>query len=262
MTYAGILFAFDDVLGECRELGDFADGFLDSSTTYTLNNAAGSLESIRARAGTNLTWKIPQGTPLRTRVSKGEFQPGQTSGRNIHAEFSFVWEITPIEGKKKNSRKTHFLLSGNASTSVRFVEHLGDDRKVCRWAWNIDVGIGNSPGTHFHAQFKEWHERDLDCDEVQCSPSTLDVPRIPTLAMSPFMVVELVIAELFQDEWSRLKREASEPPDNRWRNIQAKRLSGFFAWQAELLKGLRSGSPLLALKLAKPPEGVLGASRT
>lgn len=39
-----------------------------------------------------------------------------------------------------------------------------------------------------------------DCEDLPF-PKSLDIPRLPAPLMSPFLVVDLALGELFQDRW-------------------------------------------------------------
>jgi hypothetical protein len=114
--------------------------------------------------------------------------------------------------------------------------------------WTADIGDHQSPGTHFHFQLNGFDKPPF--------PKTLDVPRLPALAMSPFFALEFAIGELFQDRWERHASAESKDAQT-WRNIHLPRLRRFFAWQAGRLPDGLVGSPLMALKLAKPKPYML-----
>jgi len=257
----GVLFSFADVIAECRLLKRFAADFLDADTVDTLDAAAARLEYIQDVAAKSkakhVSWGINERRPLTTRYGVGAHQPGRQQGRELRGTFSFIWEITPVPPPKGN-RPLQFVLDGNASTTITIEQRASGNYPACQWQWNADIGVSGGPGTRFHAQIK-WHEPPLQSLET-CKISTLDVPRFPMLPMTPLMVVELVLAELFQDEWKKQKHEASDRDTNQWRMLQAKRLIAFLEWQVGTLKA-RAGTPLLTLKLAPVPENVMGEER-
>lgn len=239
----GLVLPFNELVRECQLLKEYAAPFLDQTTIYLLEEARGNLEAIQKQAPTNKTtrWKIPLERPLCTLPSKGESQPGTQSCHEIVGRFSFVWELRPLDEGVYRGRK-HLLLDGCASTMIRFFETVNDE-EICIAQWTVDVGDYQSPGTHFHYQFNGFDRPPF--------PKSLDVPRLPAMAMSPFMAMEMAIAELFQDRWkTHALKDTKEA--NAWRNIQSPRLMKFFQWQIQRLSRTTSGSPWAALKTDKP----------
>lgn len=230
---------------ECEIIKAYAQRFLDRTTTSLIDEARGNLASIQAQGSTSVTtrWSIPEDRPLYTKWSEGESKPDSKSAHHVRGEFSFVWAIRPLDEKAWPSR-SHFALEGLASTVVGVV----DKRKQCLAQWTVDVGDENSPGSHFHSQVKKFGSAPF--------PTGLDIPRLPALPMSPFLVLELAIGELFQDKWRNHARGDSEDA-RRWRGIHEPRLRRFFSWQLALLSSPSVGSPWMGLKLAKPPSSML-----
>lgn len=232
MGERGLIFSFKDFIDECETLKSYAREVLDEHTIWVLDHAKYNLESIQAQGSADRTvqWSISQQHPLCTIWSDGESQPGNNSAHRIRAKLSFVWEIRPFkESKKKNPK--HFVLDGLASTCITLVEEGGQHLSQ----WTVDVGDDQSPGTHFHFQLG----------------GTLDVPRLPAPVMSPFLAMEFVIGELFQDRWKKLAA-AESTYSHRWRSLHKERLQRFFEWQRKCVEDCFLGSPWMALKLAKP----------
>lgn len=252
MPTQGLIFPFADVISECEVMKTYAKSVLDPTTVNILDEVKGNLQNIRAKASTTSTtpWQIPIGRPLRTNWSVGESQPNNKSKHRVRGVFSFIWEIRPLDEDKWTGRK-HFLLDGKASTVIDVMEeHDGKERRLARWT--VEVGDHQSPGIHFHVQLNGFEEPPF--------PRSLDVPRLPGLAMSPFLAIESAIGELFQDRWKQ--HAAAETDDSRrWRNIHRPRLERFFRWQTERLAKV-GGSPWMALKTAKPaPELLVAEAR-
>ncbi len=243
----GLVFSFKDVLLECALIKSFAHRFLDATTISAIDEARGTLQTIQsqAAAGTLTKWSIPADRPVRTKWSEGDSKPAKGSQHHIRGEFSFVWQIRPLDEDKYRGR-SHFLLDGLASTVISFVPK-GIDREAIA-QWSVDVGDHQSPGVHFHAQVKRFGTAPF--------PDSLDVPRLPALPMSPFLVLEFAIGELFQDKW-RAHAVADTTDARRWRAIQEPRLRRFFAWQLERLKATSVGSPWMGLKTGRPLPDLL-----
>jgi len=245
MLERGLVFPFKDLLMECEVIKVFAKHFLDAKTVSLIDEARGNLESIKTRGSTMTTtrWSIPADRPLCTVLSEGDSKPDKKGAFHGHGEFSFVWEIRPLDESPWRGR-SHFVLDGLASTVVSMV----DKSKKCLAQWTVDVGDHQSPGIHFHTQVKKFGSAPF--------PDSLDVPRLPALPMSPFFVLETAIGELFQDKWRR--HAGSESDDaRRWRGLHEPRLKRFFTWQIERLGSSSGGSPWMALKRARPPADLL-----
>ncbi|SEU24612.1 hypothetical protein [Stigmatella erecta] len=253
MIKQGLIFSFKDLLMECEVIKAYARRFLDKTTVGMIDEVRGNLESIKSNSSTTATtrWSIPDDRPLCTAWSEGESKPDKKSTHHVRGEFSFVWEIRPLDEKPFRGR-SYFVLDGLASTVVSVV----DKSKQCISRWTVDVGDHQSPGTHFHSQIKKFGTKPLPS-----SIDSFDIPRFPVLPMSPFLVLEFAIGELFQDRWRRHALSDS-PEASRWRGIHEPRLKRFFSWQIERLSSSSVGSPWMGLKLAKPlPNLLIGESQ-
>jgi hypothetical protein len=244
----GLVLPFEELIRECHLLKSYARPFLDKTTVYILDEARGNLESIQKRGPTSKTtkWSIPLERPLRTALSKRESQPDSKSRHDVVGIFSFLWEIRPLDETPWKGRK-HLLLEGCASTLIRFVETVNDE-EVCLARWTVDVGDHQSPGAHFHYQFNGFDDPPF--------PKTFDVPRLPAMAMSPFMAMEMAIAELFQDRWKKHALEHTSDA-SAWRNIQLPRMTRYLQWQIQRLAKTTAGSPWAALKTDRPTRELL-----
>ena len=245
MVEHGLIFKFAELIRECQILKTYAKQVLDQTTVGALDQAKSDLQNIQARSSTTRStkWQIPVDRPVRTTLSAGESQPNNRSVYKARAEFSFVWEIRPLNEGEWMGRK-YCLLDGMASTVI----HVRDESNECLARWTVEVGDRYSPGTHFHTQ--------LNGFDGPPFPRKFDVPRLPAIAMSPFLAMEVAIGELFQDRWKR--HASADSRDARdWRGIHSPRLQRFFAWQSQKLGN--TGSPWMALKLAKPNPDMLVA---
>lgn len=246
MENRGLIFPFKEFIDECNTLKAYASEILDGHTTWVLDQAKYDLESIQSQGSIDrsVRWSVSEQNPLCTIWSDGESQPGSNSAHRIRAKLSFVWEIRPQKERKGKTPK-HFVLDGLASTRITVVEEK--DRKECCLArWTVEVGDHHSPGTHFHFQLNGFEEPPF--------PKSLDIPRLPAPVMSPLLAMEFVIGELFQDRWKELAA-AETPHSTRWRSLHRERLLRFFRWQAGRVESC-SGSPWMALKLAKPESNL------
>lgn len=245
---SGLIFPFKGLIDECEAIKAYANDFLDKTSIGVLAEAKSILENIQVARSTDVRrWQIPAERPLRTILSDGESQPDGKSKHKVRAEFSFVWEIRKLdEGKWRNSK--YFLLDGLASTVTRLtVDADGEERVIARWT--TEVGDAASPGTHFHFQVNRPDSENLPF------PRSLDIPRLPAPFMSPFLVIDLALGEIFQDRWK--KHSLTENKDSKWwRGIQQERVLRFLKWQTKCVQDF-AGSPWMALKVAKPARELL-----
>lgn len=249
---SGLIFPFKGLIDECEAIKAYATDFLDKTSIGVLAEAKSTLENIQVAKSTDpKRWQIPTDRPLRTTWSDGESQPGSKSRHKVRAEFSFVWQIRKLdEGKWKNGK--HFLLDGLASTVTTLVADVDNEEKVIA-RWTTEVGDAASPGTHFHFQVNR--PGDKDDSEYFPFPKSLDVPRLPAPLMSPFLVIDMALGEVFQDRWKRHSLSPSKDSDW-WKRIHQDRLLRFLKWQVKCVQD-SGGSPWMALKIAKPPRELL-----
>ena len=248
MDKRGLIFRFKELIEECEALKGYARDVLDKRTLSALSEAKSTLENIQESRSTGpVRWGIALDRPLCTIWSDGESKPKSGSKHRIRAKFSFVWEIRKLDEDKFRNGK-YFLLDGLASTMTTIVEEVeGLERPLA--CWTVEVGDHVSPGAHFHFQVKG-----LGTEEAPF-PKSLDIPRLPSPLMSPFLAIDLALGELFQDRWKMYA--ATEGKDtNWWRSIHQERLLRFFRWQTECVKDC-VGSPWMALNLAKPRRELL-----
>lgn len=246
---ANLLFAFRDVLDELQALEKLAQRLLARESRGSLGVLRTALEAIRdVPSSAQQQWTIPESDPVRTAVSKGEYEIGERRGSHeVVAELSATWQITRIapEGSKKQPSKV-FAVSGNASTKVRF---LNASTGAMLAMWRFELGAGDSPGCYFHAQILG--------DAVEPPfPKSLPVPRLPSIFFTPAACLEFALGELFQDRWLQ-QLQRNEGDLARWRRVQLERFERLFTWQSDAVK--KPGSPWMALKIAKPNFDLLSS---
>jgi len=245
---SGLIFPFIGLIHECELIKTYAKDFLDKESINVLDEAKGTLESIRATKSSSLTkWQIPADRPLRTKWSDGESQRDNRSGYKLRAEFSFIWEIRRLDEANRKHGK-HFLLDGLASTVTTLVSKKNDKTQVIA-RWTSDVGDAASPGTYCHFQVNRHDSEDPPF------PKSLDIPRLPSPLMTPLLVVDLALGEIFQDRWEQHSL-ADTTESQRWRELHKDRVLRFLRWQAKCVEDF-NGSPWMALKLAKPDRELL-----
>lgn len=252
-TVSELEFGFQDLLEEVDALDKIVGPFCDPRSRTVLPQLVTELKSIRDNsAERSWTWGIRESNPFYTAVSRGAYQPDDQGADNVFAEITSTWTIHRVPPRKKSEKAARFMLTGNASTRVRLHREVppgGDPAELAMW--RAEIGDAVSPGCHFHMQV-------LGETEEPPFPSSLDIPRLPALIVTPAAVVEYVVGELFQDNW--LKHLGTQVANlNRWWPIQRRHLSALLAWQLGVVKDA-TGSPWGTLKKAKPDSHLFVAS--
>ena len=251
MTTASIgrlQFYFSEFDQEIEAISNIASEFIDKKSTYILPRLRGVLEDLRAADSSRTRLlEIPVSQPLKTRVSSGCYEVGGGGSHNVYAEVDFIWEIQPLGNNNRGSRPhRRFAVAGIASTRVRLMEDSNHGPLELAM-WRVEIADQTSPGCCFHVQV-------LGQNDQHPFPKSLPIPRLPGLLVTPPLVIEYVLGELFQDEWVK-QFSRSSPGLNRWRPIQQQRLTKMLAWQSKVLNQA-SASPWVALKKTFPPDNL------
>lgn len=243
-------FRFKDIIDEVEEFGALAKGFLYADASQVLAAYVGQLRYLQETARkASFLWAIPPTLPLQTRASWGNHNP-TGKGIAVYATIDAVWSIVRIpHSSGKNRPAEFFMMAGDASVRIRIRRKKGADEHRRSNAdkelamWRMELGDTVSPGCHFHVQLRGQTSKPP-------FPSSIAIPRLPSVAVTPAAAFEFVIAELFQEEWNAhvaSKRSAFA----RWRKLQCEMLSRLLEWQTSEVK-LAPASPWTSLKLAKP----------
>jgi hypothetical protein len=240
----GLLFSVSELKSEVSSFREFAGGYLSLEGGRVLRQVESDLDNISSSVGREIPWQIAQMAPLRTAISEGEYMRG-VGESFVFAEISFKWSLTPVRPSGDTRQAKQVELVGIASTKIRIFEGDPDNASEAEEIamWRIEIGDANSPGTHFHVQV-------LGHEQVPPFPKSLDVPRLPSIIVSPFASAEFVISELFQLRWAEHAARESAPM-KRWRAIQKERIARQLHWHLEAINDSAS-SPWTALKLSKP----------
>jgi len=236
---------------EIDNMNRLSSRFLElESSQQVIPTWRGQLSTFRcAPAGSSMFWKIAEDFPIQTKVSDGEYEPGDRHGAlMVYGRVSGVWEIQlPNEVKKKGASSKDFVLLGLASTKVSIWDALEEPHKeIARWT--IEVGDKVSPGSHFHTQI------DLD-DADNKFPKALSVPRLPGILHTPMDALEFVLGELFQTDWYEHSSQGNNEV-NAWASCQRSRITNLLSWQTKTLQST-GGSPWTMLKRRKPDIDML-----
>jgi hypothetical protein len=167
---AELKFSTESIRAEVNGMADLASRFLYGIHAQRLREVGYGL--TRALDGSGI-WEIPQGNPLETR----EVQRGSEW---LVGRLSFKWEI------KKLTPKT-FRIAGIASTTLEIDNVENDSLPV---SWNTDIGGAGHPGYRFHFQFRS-------------NEKSVEVPRLPSILLTPVDCLDFLLGELFQADWTR-----------------------------------------------------------
>ena len=236
---ANLLFRPPELLSEIEALRGLAASFLDP-TSFQLEQLAGDIQGLVTQKTGTMRLEIPKGRPLRTRVSKGEFEPAdKSSNRRVFAEVTGVWEIEAANHKLRDrpgkKAKPTLLIGfiGLASTVITVYDKGADEPIAC---WKMELGDANAPGCFFHTFASADHG--------------FPVPRHPNVFPTPMSAIGFTLGELFHVDWDRAVSGSTDPP-RRWCSIQKKRLKSLLEWQMELVEKA-TASPWFAIKVARP----------
>lgn len=240
----GLRFAFQEMLDEVNSFAGLANDFIASRSKQALPRFQRELEGYRNSATQSaFDWEIPESDPLLTIDTKA-YEPGGHGQRIVFGEITAKWRIKREPPLKKSMPAKFFSLVGLASTRIRLKYAATENSPAKEIAmWRMEIADGNSPGCFFHSQI-------LGQSNDPPFPSSLPVPRLPIIMMTPAAVSEFVFAELFQDRWG--PHTALQVPHlNRWAPIQQQRFGRLLDWKIQQLKKT-SGSPWSCLKTAQP----------
>ena len=240
---AGLCFKFSELIDATRMLKEIARDFLDPNTTYALDQLRNSLEGVWS-ANQDQEFKLKL-SELRTNPSKGDYEISNRKGKlEVYAAITGTWDVRPLgDNPKKQKAKMKRLLEfcDIASTKVELYDCQNPTRRLAMW--RMELGAEDHPGSYFHIQVLG------DSNDLPF-PKAIPVPRLPSMFVTPMVVVEYVLGELFQDRWH--ETVARDIPDvTQWRELQRKRFRRLFDWHKEQLDK-RLSSPWMNLKAAKP----------
>jgi hypothetical protein len=243
-----LTFAFQEVINEVDAFSHLAHDFIEPNSRFVLPQFKSELESYREQPTKDgYEWQIRPDFPLRTTVSRGEYEVGGGGEHHVFADIDACWSIQRIPERKRKLPARQFKLTGIASTRVRLWCQIDEGKKKEIAMWRMEIGDDASPGCHFHVQvLGELPDFPF--------PKSLSVPRLPGLILTPPGVAEFVLAELFQDRWPEHVGRDS-PHLKRWAPIQEGRFRRLLQWKLDVLR-TNTGSPWTTIKRRKP-DGML-----
>lgn len=251
-------FEYKSVVDELNIIAELAAPFLAPGAAQQLAAFQSNLTQHQ-KNGSRLsawTWEIHEDVPIQTRASAGEYEPDSKGGHHVYASIDGKWEIKTVDPGKRSREPKEFDLLGGASIRVRLREtrKIGvphaprskNDRLL--GLWRMELGDASSPGCHFHIQVLGQRSRGP-------FPSSLPVPRLPSLFVTPAAAIEYVLGELFQDKWLQ-RVQAQGPQFARWANLQRPIFERLLEWQLSCVRDNSMPSPWTQLKRAKPPQSL------
>ncbi len=250
-------FEFAEFFREIRGFKAMAMSFLDPGAEQALDQLQSSLSNIQSSApldrilpGTRgRPWEIYDWQPILTKPTRSYERGEREGGPRVFAKITSIWEVLPAAKKSKLDVPRRFKLAGKASVRVEWREEVSDEPEGrSLGVWRMEIADGASPGCFFHTQIMG----EASCIEPQF-PHAVPVPRLPSIAFTPMCVLEFVLGELFQDEWTGHTRVIT-PEVEDWRGIQYRRLKNLYDWQIKLIAGSET-PPWTILKCEKPENG-------
>jgi hypothetical protein len=221
-------FRLSDLQRELNALDVIAKSFLAHNSKDVLGGLALSLERIH-KGHASSAWEIAEDAPLETVVSKGGYQDGGHGAHEIYAQITMAWDVRPVDDQ---------LIEVHDRSSTRVVLVSDDVLGVL----SMDIGDQGAPGCFFHVQVQNGGGHGA-------FPASLDVPRFPTLVATPASVVEFVLSELFQKDWSR--HAAAHAQRGVWISSQKHWWRRHLTWQSAQIEGA-GFSPWVELKESVP----------
>ncbi|MDQ3673987.1 MAG: hypothetical protein M3365_06405, partial [Gemmatimonadota bacterium] len=110
-----------------------------------------------------------------------------------------------------------------------------EDEEIARWTMDI-AAVGSAPGCGLHAQVQE---------HPTWFPAGFDVPRLPLFIPTLGAVLEFVLGELFQHQWTR--HVSGHASAKNWRELQRRAWERWLGWQQETVAA-STVSPWLDVK--------------
>lgn len=235
------IFNFSSVISEIDSFNEVCKSFIQNRSA--LINYKQKLKRVRDNYGDEIvSIEITDENPILTKVSDGGYESGGGGAMRVRGKITSVWDIKPVIDERESGH-AEFRISGRASTKVSILDE-GCDR-VCMW--KIEMGVEDSPGTHFHIQVEG------DNDE-RPFPDWISVPRFPSILVTIPDAIDFLLGEIFQESWVKHVSESS-PEIDRWRSYQQRRLLSLLEWKAEQVNNTM-GSAWIAIKEKKPDPGL------
>ena len=99
-----------------------AGGFVDSASDERLSLFQEQIEKAKVESHPDRPWplEISKDTPVRTRLSRGEYQPNKDEDRAVFGQLATRWHIRPTGSRRKSGGYRSFVVDSakGATTSV------------------------------------------------------------------------------------------------------------------------------------------------
>jgi hypothetical protein len=244
-AYAATLFKYQDLAEELDAIGKAASTLLAPERRFVLTQAVERLTRSRTQSN-RFCWHINE--PITTIRNGGKHGPTGAGNFDAEGRLTFTWDIRSIRPKRGRDASM-FEIDGNISTKMAIYgrpinQENGDDRLLA--CWRFELGTRNHPGAFVHSQV-DW--------DIAPEAQTLefDVPRLPSILITPGECLDFLLGELFQADWPKAQQNNANELQ-RWQARQKKRLINLVSAQQEVLKATTNVSPWIALKRWKPSE--------
>jgi hypothetical protein len=227
-------FELDALVTELELIRTLAEPFIEPDSFWELARAGSRLRALPV-GNPKSSWSIEE--PLRTIPSPGAYKQGGAGELTIRANVRTLWEITRAD-------RNIVTVRDNVSTSVSITTEPCMPEGPCEIAgWTMDIAaVESAPGCGLHAQVKE---------SEAWFPKGLDVPRLPMFIPTLGAVLEFVLGELFQSDWT--KRVGSHAKASSWRALQCVAWERWLNWQRRIVS-TGSVSPWLDIKARRCAE--------
>lgn len=241
-AYAAPRFKYQDLAEELDAIGKAASTLLAPERRFVLTQAVEALTRSRTQSN-RFCWHIDE--PITTIRNDGKHGPTGAGNFDAEGRLTFTWDIRAIRPKRGRDA-LFFEIDGNISTKMAvYGRPLNQKDSVDRLlaCWRFELGTRNHPGAYVHSQI-DWNTApDVNLE--------FDIPRLPSILITPGECLDFLLGELFQTDWPRAQ-QSNAAELQRWQARQKKRLINLVSAQQEVLQATANVSPWIALKRWKP----------
>lgn len=158
-----------------------ASSWLETISTSRLNSRNGELlAAIRNAKSQPFYWGTPD--PIQTKVSRQYKGENNNAAHGIYAQFSFEWRLQLIP----NQKRRFSIIGGGCKVEISSDANvLLRDYHFDTCQGGIDHGSAHHPCSHF-----QYNANGLS-----------DLPRLPSLIVTPTDVLEQVLLDLWPSDW-------------------------------------------------------------
>jgi hypothetical protein len=235
-------FSYRELAADLKNFAANEGQFLAPAAPNLLIKAAQDLTAAAASPHVRV-WEVQDTTydRIETFVSKGECETGNNVQWTLKGTLSFMWEIQRVSPKGDRFRII------NATTRLRLLvcdsNGVVDPDIVSELAvWRFEIGDVNHPGARFHSQV-DWP---LHNDR------RLEIPRLPSIVLTPLESLDFLLGELFQKRWPE------HQSGKVWQSNQRGRLLKLLEAATNVVTVGVEGSALMQLKAWKPAVQLTG----